>query len=126
MDLTNKKFLVCDDSILARKQIKDTINNMGEGATFIEAKNGQEAVDLYKSEKPDMAFLDIVMPIKEGTVAVKEICEFDPDAFVVMVSSVGTQALLKTAIENGASDFVQKPLDMNQLTAIIKRKLGGE
>ncbi len=72
MDLGNAKILIGDDSILARKQLKDCIAALG-GSNFIEAANGQEAIDKYKSEQPDIVFLDIVMPIKDGIIATQEI-----------------------------------------------------
>lgn len=125
MNLTNTKILVCDDSILARKQLKDAINSIGEGAIFIDAKNGQEAVDLYKEDKADLCFLDIVMPVMDGATAVAEITAYDPDAKVIILSSVGTQAQLKKAIEGGAKDFIQKPLEVEALTKVMQAQLGG-
>lgn len=124
MKLDNVKILIGDDSILARKQLKDIISSLGV-VSFIEATNGQEAIDLFKSEKPDMVFLDIVMPVKDGITAVNEIIQADPDACIIMVSSVGTQSQLKMAIEAGASDFIQKPLDKEQLVALISRRFEG-
>ena len=126
MDITNKKILVCDDSILARKQLMDAVKEIAEGATFIEGKNGAEAVELYKSEKPDIVFLDIVMPEKDGTTALAEIKEFDDEAIIIIVSSVGTQEQLKKAIQLGAKDFVQKPFEKNQIKEIIELRLGGK
>ena len=61
MRLDNAKILISDDSILARKQLKDFISKYGT-PTFFEASNGQDAIDIYKKEKPDLSFLDIVMP----------------------------------------------------------------
>ena len=69
MRLDNAKILISDDSILARKQLKDFISKYGT-PTFFEASNGQDAIDIYKKEKPDLSFLDIVMPVKDGTPAV--------------------------------------------------------
>ena len=63
MRLDNAKILISDDSILARKQLKDFISKYGT-PTFFEASNGQDAIDIYKKEKPDLSFLDIVMPVK--------------------------------------------------------------
>ena len=94
MLLENAKILVGDDSILARKQLKDVLTSFG-AKNFIDAANGQEAIDQYKAEKPDLVFLDIVMPVKDGIAAVQEICEFDASADIVIVSSVGTQHQLK-------------------------------
>ena len=126
MDITNKKILVCDDSVLARKQLMDAVKEIAEGATFIEGKNGIEAVELYKSEKPDLVFLDIVMPEKDGTTALAEIKEFDSEAVIIIVSSVGTQDQLKKAIQLGAKDFIQKPFEKNQIREIIELRLGGK
>jgi two-component system chemotaxis response regulator CheY len=69
MDISDKKILVCDDSVLARKQLMDAVREIADGATFIEGKNGAEAVELYKKEKPDLVFMDIVMPEKDGNEA---------------------------------------------------------
>ncbi len=126
MDITGKKILVCDDSILARKQLMDAVKEVSEGATFLEGKNGAEAVDIYKAEKPDLVFLDIVMPEKDGTTALSEIKEFDNDAIIIIVSSVGTQEQLKKAIQLGAKDFIQKPFEKNQIQEIIELRLGGQ
>ncbi len=126
MDITNKKILVCDDSVLARKQLMDAVKEIAEGATFIEGKNGAEAVELYKSEKPDLVFMDIVMPEKDGTTALGEIRSFDENAVIIIVSSVGTQEQLKKAIQLGAKDFIQKPFEKNQIREIIELRLGGK
>ncbi|MCR5416977.1 MAG: response regulator [Pseudobutyrivibrio sp.] len=125
MDLTNKKILVCDDSVLARKQLMDAVKEIGDNATFIEGKNGKESVALYEEHKPDLVFMDIVMPEMDGTEALKAIREKDPDAVIIIVSSVGTQDQLKKAIQLGAKDFIQKPFENNQIREIIELRLGG-
>lgn len=124
MKLDEAKILIGDDSILARKQLKDIIAQYG-GTTFVEAANGQEAIDKFKSDKPDIVFLDIVMPAKDGIAAVKEIRESDPKAVIIIVSSVGTQAQLKNAIEAGAKDFIQKPLNVEQIERVLKNYFEG-
>ena len=85
MRLDNAKILISDDSILARKQLKDFISKYGT-PTFFEASNGQDAIDIYKKEKPDLSFLDIVMPVKDGNAAIREIIDFDKDAEIIIVS----------------------------------------
>ncbi len=122
--MENVKILICDDSILARKQLKDIILSYGY-SVFLEASNGQEAIDMYKEHKPDLAFLDIVMPVKDGVEAIKEIRAFDPNAYIIIVSSVGTQTQLKSAIMEGARDFVQKPYVDSAITEILKRRFEG-
>ena len=124
MKLEEAKILISDDSILSRKQLKDAILHLGT-PTFIETSNGQDAIDSYKREKPDLVFLDIVMPVKDGNAAIREIREFDPKAEIIIVSSVGTQAQLKAAIEAGAKDFIQKPMNPNQIASIISSRFEG-
>lgn len=122
MQIDDLKILIGDDSILARKQMKDIIKSVGT-PTFIEANDGQDAIDKYKENHPDLVFLDIVMPKKDGNAAIREIIEFDSNAFIIVASSVGTQSQLKCALESGAKDFVQKPLDKDQIFNILKNFL---
>ena len=122
--LNNFKVLICDDSILARKQLKDIISTLGN-PTFIEASDGQEAIDKYKANKPDMVFLDIVMPKKDGNIVISEIIEYDPNAAIIIASSVGTQSQLKCALQAGAKDFVQKPLEPQQIINIVTKFVEG-
>lgn len=118
MLLKDSKILIGDDSILARRRLKDLLSDMG-ASHFIEAVNGAEAVEKYNAEQPDLVFLDIVMPVKDGICALKEIMRQNPEALVIIVSSVGTQQQIKAAIEAGAKDFLQKPLKRDQLKNIL-------
>lgn len=124
MTIEEMKILICDDSILARKQIKDIITTIGT-PTFIEATDGQSAIDRYKEQTPDMVFLDIVMPKKDGNIAIQEIMSYDPDATIIIASSVGTQSQLKCALQAGAKDFIQKPLDKQQVLDIVTKVAEG-
>ena len=123
MSIIEGKVLICDDSILARKQIKDCISIAGT-PTIFEASDGDKAVQIYKEQKPDLVFLDIVMPKKDGNIAIKEIMEFDKDAVIIIVSSVGTQSQLKCALESGATDFIQKPINKIQIIDAVNKYLG--
>lgn len=123
MTIDKGKVLICDDSILARKQIKDVIAIAGT-PTIIEAADGEAAIEVYKTEKPDLVFLDIVMPKKDGNIVIKEIMEYDQDAKIIIVSSVGTHSQLKCALENGAVDFIQKPINKVQIIDALNKYLG--
>ena len=124
MGTESTKILICDDSILARSQMKDLLEGLGE-FEVIEAKNGHEAVEAYKANKPAIAFLDIVMPEKNGIEAVKELVEFDKDAILIMASSIGNNKHLTAALDAGACDFIQKPVDEDHLREILDKYLGG-
>ena len=119
MTIDHMKILISDDSVFARKKLKDYILSLGV-AEVLEANDGQEAIDLYKENKPDVVFMDIIMPKKTGIEAVTEILAFDSKAKVVMASSVGTQKYLKDAINAGAYEFLQKPIDNNLVQKILQ------
>ena len=120
---TNAKILVCDDSILARKSLSAILSGFGY-SDINEVSNGEDAVNFCRDNKPDLIFLDIVMPVKDGVTATSEIMEINPASKIIIVSSVGTQTHIKEAIKAGAKDFIQKPLDPKLLDEIIKHCLG--
>lgn len=117
------KILVCDDSLLIRRQLKDALEKMG-GFTIYQASNGQEAVDIYKKEAPDLVLLDLVMPVMNGLDCLKTIKELDNEANVVMITSTGTKENLRQALDYGAIDFIQKPWKEEQLLSALSRIKG--
>ena len=121
MLLSESKILIGDDSILARKQLKDILSELG-ATHYIEAANGQEAIDKYNEDPADIVFLDIVMPVKDGVSATREIVAAHPSAVVIIASSIGTKEQLKNAIEAGAKDFIQKPFSVNNIQRIIEAR----
>lgn len=120
MDSKNFKILIADDSLLARKKLKDALSALGY-TDIVEAKDGNDALSVYKSEKPDLVFMDIVMPKQYGTDTVKDILDENPDAVIVMVSSVGTKSYIQDSLKAGAKDFIAKPFTSSQLLAILER-----
>lgn len=119
MNSKDLKVLICDDSALSRKKLKDTLADLGCTQVY-EAANGNEAIEVYKQNSPDLVFMDIVMPEKDGIETIKELLAHDPNAKVVMASSVGTQNHLKEAIKAGAHDFLQKPIEADQVKHIVE------
>lgn len=120
MKAKDLKVMICDDSMLARKNLVNVLKKCGVD-NVIQVSDGQAAVDTYKAEKPDIVLLDVVMPVKDGITALKEIMEFDSAAVAVMVSSVGTQMHIREAVKTGARDFLQKPASLEQITSIVER-----
>ena len=94
------------------------------GYECIEAENGIEAVDKYRSERPDAVMLDITMPDMDGLEALKQIQKIDSNAKVAMVTAMGQQSIVMEAIKAGAKDFVVKPFDPNRVLAAIQKMIG--
>lgn len=114
-----KKVLLCDDSLLIRRQLKDFLTQNRKDVEVIEAADGKEALEKYKQESPTLVLLDIVMPEMDGIGCLKEIRAYDSSAKVVVLSSVGNKETLKMALEAGAMDFIQKPWNESVINKII-------
>lgn len=124
MKLKDLKILIADDSVLARKKLKDCLIGLG-CASVIEVTDGQAAIDTFKSEFPDLVFMDIVMPSKTGLEALTEIISYNPSAKVVMVSSTGTKSNITVAVKAGAYDFLLKPFTTYQIKEILSKLCEG-
>ena len=113
------KILVVDDAAFVRmKYVKSLVDN---GYEVIEAANGVEALEKYKECKPDGVLLDINMPVMDGIVTLHEIMNMDPAARVAMVTCIGSQSIVLTALKTGARDFVTKPTDEDGLMATVQK-----
>lgn len=118
-----KRILVADDSSYMRGVIKKILKSAGY-TEILEATDGESAANAYKRERPDMVLLDIVMPVRSGIDALRDIRAFDPDARVVMVSAVGQEVIIKEALGMGAAGFIIKPFDESQVRGAVQKALG--
>lgn len=116
---TEKKILIVDDSAFMRKVLRDIFESAGF-LNFIEAGNGNEAIEKYKTEKPDFVFLDVIMPDVNGMDVLREIGK---EAHVIVVSAVGQKEMIAQAKELGAVDYVVKPFDRDQVLEKIEKYL---
>jgi two-component system chemotaxis response regulator CheY len=113
------RFLVVDDSVFARKNICKMVESFG-GEIAGEAGDGIAAIAGYKETHPDIVLMDITMPKMEGIEAVEHIVRDHPNACIVMVSSVGYQDNILSALQKGARHFVQKPVKPEAFYEIIR------
>lgn len=100
--------LIVDDSCFMRQWLK-TLIQQDLTCTFIEATNGREAIAQYKKQQPDIVIMDIIMPEVTGLEALQAIMHYDPDANVMICSSLGTKQNVIKALNIGAKEFVMKP-----------------
>lgn len=90
---------------------------------IIEAEDGRQAVEKFKSHKPDLTLMDITMPGLDGFAALAEILKINPLAKVVMCSAVANENIVKTALQAGASGFVAKPFRPDELLGVVSKQL---
>ena len=116
----SKRVLVCDDSMLMRKMVGESLTNNGWEIAG-EAADGKEAVDKYLELRPDAVTMDIVMTGADGIYALEHILESDPSAKVVIVSALNQTKCISEAIRKGAQDFIVKPFMPEQIQETLNR-----
>ena len=116
------KIMVVDDAGFMRKMIQTYLRKAGY-TDFVEGEDGQKAVELYDSEKPDLVLMDITMPNMDGIEALRQIRSKDPAARVVMCSAMGQESMVMEAIKLGAMDFIVKPFKEDRIIQTVGKVL---
>ncbi len=115
--------MIVDDAAFMRATLKDVITKAGF-EVVAEAVNGMDAVEKYKTYKPDVVTMDITMPEMDGLEALKQIQQMDSEAKVIMCSAIGQQANVLESIKAGAKDFIVKPFQADRVIEAINRVCG--
>ena len=119
-----RSVLVVDDSAFMRNLLKQLLEDDHE--VVGEAENGVEAGELYHEHDPDVVTMDVVMPIRNGIEATAEIKSDDPDAAVIMCTSVGQEEKMRQAVEAGADGYITKPFQKPNVLEAIDDVVGVE
>ena len=117
-----RKLLVVEDDPGLQTQLKWAY----DGYAVLIAGDHDSAIDLLRAEEPDVVTLDLGLPpdpdgTREGFRTLKAILEIKPDTKVIVVSGHGERASALNAIAQGAWDFYQKPIDIEELGLIVRR-----
>ena len=110
--------LLADDEAHIRKYVGLILKQLG-AQQLLEASNGAEAVEIYAREKPDLVLLDVNMPLIDGLEALRQIRALDPDAVVIMLTSVTTRQAVETALEHGAANFIRKDTPRDEISTAL-------
>lgn len=110
--------LIVDDSHFMRNLLSQILE--GEFDIVGEAANGAEAVKMYKEHEPDIVMMDVVMPKANGIKATAAIKKLDPNARVIMCTSVGQREKMKLAVKAGADGYVTKPFEEESVMKALK------
>ncbi|MFC2822041.1 MAG: sigma-54-dependent transcriptional regulator [Sphaerochaeta sp.] len=116
-----RNILVVDDEKHIREGLSLALE--AEGYNGLQAENGQEAWNILNSEAVDMVITDLRMPIMSGSELLKKIYTTYPTIPVVVLTGHGTIEDAVTAMQNGAVDFLTKPVNLDHLSVLIKRTL---
>ncbi len=107
------KILIVDDSEDNREILARLIVQFGRKyavvSEVLQAKNGQEAVEICDKEKIDLLFMDIMMPVMDGLEATKIIKKAHPSVMIIVISSENDETVKEKILQAGAEDYVLKP-----------------
>lgn len=114
------KMLIVDDSLIVRRKIEREIN-LPELQEIRTATDGEEAIEIFLEQKPDLVTMDLTMPRMEGTECVKQLAGIDPDAVILVISALADKVTAIKAVRNGAYGFLCKPFTESELNeALVK------
>ena len=113
--------LVADDSKLIQELFYDLL--LGRGYNVLQACDGEEAINLFDSESPDLVMLDVMMPCHDGLEVLSHIKGASPDSIVVMMTAHGSEETAVEAMKLGADDYLVKPLAYKSVLSLIEELL---
>jgi two-component system alkaline phosphatase synthesis response regulator PhoP len=109
-----QKILIVDDEAHIRMLIEQTLEELeDEGVEFFAAENGEKALEIIQSEKPNLVFLDVMMPKMNGMEVcrrVKKELALD-DVFIILLTAKGQELDRQKGQEVGADIYMTKPFD---------------
>lgn len=119
-----KKILIADDLPTNRILLRQTLKALGE-YEVVEAVDGQGAIDVFTKEKPDLIFMDVMMPGIDGYEATKVIKNMMGNDYVpvIFLTALTSEDSLSTALKSGGDDFISKPFNIEILESKIHAHL---
>jgi len=117
--------LVADDEVMVRAGVKAILAAAPDIEVVAEAGDGREALGLARAHRPDVALLDIRMPVLDGLGAAAEFRRAAPDTAVVMLTTFSEDEYIIRALDSGASGFLLKSGDPYELMAAVRAAHGG-
>ena len=124
LDLSKYSILVVDDVPLNVMLVEKMLSRFG--FRILKAENGLEAMREILAQKPDLVFLDIMMPIMDGFQTLEQIRK-EPelsDVRVVVLSALNSNEDIVKAYNLGANDFITKPIMLDKLINSVAKQLG--
>jgi DNA-binding NarL/FixJ family response regulator len=120
------RVLLADDDRLVRAAIDAILRSAGDIELVAQAANGREAIDLALRHRPDVALLDVRMPVVDGLTALREIRRLLPGLNAVVLTTFGEDEYVAQALDAGAAGFLLKDSAVDELPKAIRAAAAGE
>lgn len=117
--------LVADDHAVVRVGLASVLALEPDFTVVAEAASGEEAVQLFRQHRPDVALFDVRMPGMDGIAALREVCREFPEACVVMLSTLELDSEVAQAAAAGARGYINKTSDTAALAAALRNAVQG-
>lgn len=114
-------FLIVEDEISVLKILNDILKLSPNINLIYTAENGEDALEVYKTNEIDVVITDLLMPQITGLELIKKIKDYNPDANVIVISAYGSVENLKEAIRSGAYDYILKPFTVDEILFAVNR-----
>ncbi len=111
--------LIVDDEDHVRLYVKLMLQQLGVD-TIYEATNGQQALTAYADHRPDVVLMDVNMPVLDGIEALEHISKMDPEAIVIMLTSLATRETVETSAAKGAVQFIRKDVPRAAMAKVLQ------
>ena len=118
--ISSPKILIVDDNDLMRTLLRGILRSE-DYPTVTEARNGIVALDAIAKDKPDIVFLDVIMPEMDGIETLQNIKERYPDIAVIMITGNPSKENVEESIQSGASGFIVKPFNSAKVLNTLDR-----
>lgn len=120
------RILIADDHTTVLAGVSSILGMQSDMEVVAEAENGREAVDLWHKHRPHVTLLDLRMPILDGVGVIREICQHEPSAKFVILTTYDTDNELYSAIKAGAKGYLLKDERRDVLLDCIRKVSRGE
>lgn len=123
----NRKVLIVDDEAFIRVLLSQTLEELeDQGVELLLANDGQEGLDLALDERPELIFLDVMMPKLSGYEVCEKVKELDEAIYVILLTAKGQAVDKEQGTKSGADEYVTKPFDPDYILARAIEILGLE
>ena len=122
-DYKNKTILIAEDNSINMFYARTVISKFFKNIQILEAKNGNEAYQLFLEHKPDLILMDIVMPVIDGYKATKMIRMQNQSVPIFAMTAKSSKREREKCLKSGMTDYLPKPITLDKLKETIKRSL---